>query len=627
MGMDLQTGNVAPRVSVIIVTYRSTKELPDCVGSLLQQSVPSEVLLVDNASPDATPQMASDFAERFENVYAILNRENVGLAAGNNCALGRCHGDYVLILNPDTVLPSDSLRRMVHFLDENPDIGVLGPKCVYEDGTPHVSFHRNWGILHILAWRISPYRLVRKLYDRSSRYQFHDVLFVSGACLLIRRHIFEAIGGYDPEYFLTVEDAADLCIRAKATGSRVVFFPDAQVFHYTGRSATQTPYLVVWQGIRGTIYHFLKHKGKLQALFISVLLGLAAAVRVVVAGLLGVPNRRYRVVARIYATALRDLLLRNPIRTHRAADRRPETKRMEGSSLVAGGTNHSAPRVHIVTLNWNNYSDTASLLASLGQLSRGNCALVVVDNGSTDGSASQIRNAFPDVKVVETGRNLGFAGGCNAGIRYALSRGADFIWLLNNDTTADPAALQGLIVTAQSTPEIGACGSAIYAMDDPQRLQAWGGGHINFWLGRSRHFLHRVHQESLEFITGASMLIRREAIDDVGLLDEQFFMYWEDADFCFRLRRAGWKLGVAGDSRIWHKGSASVGKESARLDQYFNASARRFFRKHAPIPFVPIWVGSALRIGKRALKGDWIRARAVLSKVPDREKTRIVDVS
>ena len=617
--MDSQNGNPAPRVSVVIVTYRSTKELSGCIESLLQQPVPIEVLLIDNASPDSTPEMVSNYTERFDNVYAILNRKNIGLSAGNNCALGRCHGDYVLMLNPDTVLPSGSLRRMIRFLDKNPDIGVLGPKCLYEDGTPHVSFHRHWGMLHVLAWRVFPYRFVRKLYDCFSHFTLQDVLFVSGACLLIRRQIFEAIGGYDPEYFLTVEDAIDLCIRAKATGSRIVFFPDAQVFHYTGRSATQTPYLVVWEGIRGTIYHFLKHKGTLHAVLVSGMLGLSAAVRIAVAGIFGVANRHYRTIARIYAAVLRDLLLRNPVRVNGATIHLSEKKVADTPSLTTHNSPHLKPTVHIVVLNWNNYPDTASLLSSLRQANDDNHEIVVVDNGSTDGSASQLRNTFSDVKVIETVRNLGFAGGCNVGIRHALSRGADFVWLLNNDTTIDPGALEALIDKAQSDTRIGACGSAIYSVEDPQRLQAWGGGHINFWLGRSRHFLHAVPDESIEFITGASMLIRREAIADVGLLDDRFFMYWEDADFCFRLRKAEWRLSVAGDARVWHKGSSSVGKETAKLDLYFNASARRFFRKHAPIPFLPIWIGSALRMGKRAVKGDWIRARAVLGAVPDRE--------
>ncbi len=276
-------------------------------------------------------------------------------------------------------------------------------------------------------------------------------------------------------------------------------------------------------------------------------------------------------------------------------------------------------KVGIVLLNWNGWKDTCACLESLRRLDAVKFEVIVVDNASTNGSASQIRRRYPEARLIETGRNLGFAGGCNVGIRHLIEQRFDFVWLLNNDTCVGPGALQALVSKARRSRNMGAIGSVIHPSDRRTSIEAWGGGYVDFWLGRSRHFQHPVPDQSLEFITGASMLIRKEAIEDVGLLDERFFMYWEDADFCFRLRRAGWQLGVADESRIWHKGSASVGKESAKLDLYFNASARRFFRKHAPIPSLPIWMGSALRIGKRAVKGDWIRARAVLGAVPDRE--------
>jgi len=268
-------------------------------------------------------------------------------------------------------------------------------------------------------------------------------------------------------------------------------------------------------------------------------------------------------------------------------------------------------KVGIVLLNWNGWRDTCACLQSLRQLRSHDFDVVVVDNASTDDSPSRIGNAFPEITLLETGRNLGFAGGCNVGIRHLLDRGCDLFWLLNNDTAVEAGALQALLDKASSDQRLGAIGSAIHCTDNGKRLQAWGGGYVNFWLGRSRHFIRPVPDRSLEFITGASMMIRREAIDDIGLLDERFFMYWEDADYCFRLREAGWRLGVAGDSHIRHKGSASVGKGSANMDRYFNASAARFFEKHAPTPGIAVWTGAALRIGKRMLSGDFERARAV----------------
>jgi len=315
--------DVRPRVSVIIVTYRSANEISDCVESLLRQRVPVEIFLIDNASPDNTPDVVTDYAARFENIHATLNKENIGLAAANNLPLGKCQGKYVLILNPDTLCRPDTLERMADFLDSNPDVGVVGPKNVYADGTPHASFHRQWGILHVVIWRVMPYRFVRMLYDRLSSYKRQDLLFVSGACLLLRRSIFEQIGGYDPEYFLTVEDACDLCIRARETGCRVVLLPDSEVLHIGGRSANRVPYIVVWEGYRRTVYHFITHKGMAQALVVSFLLIVSSAARAVIAAILGITKKQYRDVARIYANVFWNLLVRNPIRA-KAYDLAPQ---------------------------------------------------------------------------------------------------------------------------------------------------------------------------------------------------------------------------------------------------------------------------------------------------------------
>lgn len=270
-------------------------------------------------------------------------------------------------------------------------------------------------------------------------------------------------------------------------------------------------------------------------------------------------------------------------------------------------------KVAIVVLNWNSWPDTAACLRSLQRLHYENYKVIVVDNGSTNDSVTHLGDEFRWITLIETGKNLGFAGGCNVGIRQALGEGADFVWLLNNDTTVDSEALRFLVETAKSDPTIAAVGSAVYAMNEPRELQAWGGGHINFLLGRSRHFLKPVSNHALDYITGASLLIRRRALESVGLLDEGFFFSWEDADLGMRLRRAEWKLAVAGESKIWHKETASLHGKNAVLDTYFNRAANRFFRKYALVPQIPVYIGVALRVAKRLLAGDWERARAVWS--------------
>jgi len=269
------------------------------------------------------------------------------------------------------------------------------------------------------------------------------------------------------------------------------------------------------------------------------------------------------------------------------------------------------PSVAVLLLNWNNYPDAAKCLESLRDLEYSDFHVIVLDNGSTDDSLSRIEETFPDIEVMKLGANFGFAKGNNVGIRSALQRGAEYIWLLNTDTVVIPGSLTAMVELAEKDEKIGAVGSAIYSMLEREKLRAWGGGYIDFLFGRALQFETFVNNERIEFLTGASLLLRREALESVGLLDENFFMYWEDADYCYRLRRAGWKLAVAADSKVWHKEQGSIGKKSLALDVYFNRSAVHFFKKHASSPLIPILGSLPRRMVRWALKGDWGRVRKV----------------
>lgn len=267
-------------------------------------------------------------------------------------------------------------------------------------------------------------------------------------------------------------------------------------------------------------------------------------------------------------------------------------------------------RVDVVVLNWNGWQDTLDCLASLARLDYPDFRLLVVDNGSSDGSAARISAAMPGVELLQTGANLGFGGGCNAGLRHALAGDAEYVWLVNSDATVDSRALSALVKVADQNPALGSVGSVLHEADKTGVIQLWGGGRVNLWLGLSRH---QISPGMPDFISGASVLLRRAALQEVGLFDDQaFFMYWEDTDLAFRLRGAGWQLAVADKSRIWHKQSATLGKGSPLLDQYFTQSAVRFFRRHAPVPFIPISLMLLRLLFKRLAMGNFVRVRAVL---------------
>ncbi|MEO7106180.1 MAG: glycosyltransferase family 2 protein, partial [Rhodoferax sp.] len=189
-------------------------------------------------------------------------------------------------------------------------------------------------------------------------------------------------------------------------------------------------------------------------------------------------------------------------------------------------------RVAIVVLNWNGWRDTRACIASLQALVYCNFNILLVDNGSTDDSVAQFEQALPSIELVQTGANLGFGGGCNVGIQHALDHGADYIWLINSDATVDPGALTAMVQMANEQPALGAVGSLLFDAERKAQLQLWGGGRVNLWLGRS---VHRLEPGRLDFVSGASVLLRRAALAQVGLFDaERFFMYWEDTDLGFR---------------------------------------------------------------------------------------------
>ena len=266
--------------------------------------------------------------------------------------------------------------------------------------------------------------------------------------------------------------------------------------------------------------------------------------------------------------------------------------------------------VVVVVLNWNGWQDTVACLESLQRQSYASFELLVVDNDSSDDSVAQIKKVMPGVELLQSGANLGFGGGCNVGIRQACLKSADYVWLINSDAMADPHALSALVRIADETEALASVGSVLYEADSTNQVQLWGGGRVRLWSGQCKS---QRAAAPLDYISGASLLLRCAAIKKVGLFDEStFFMYWEDADLSFRLRRAGWQLAVAEDSQVWHKQSASLGKQSAMLDQYFTQSGTRFLRRYAPIPFVSVFLMLGRMLTKRLLTGQLTRARAVV---------------
>ena len=249
--------------------------------------------------------------------------------------------------------------------------------------------------------------------------------------------------------------------------------------------------------------------------------------------------------------------------------------------------------VHVVIVNWNGWRDTAECLLSCLRLRGVRSVPVVVDNGSTDGSVGRLRGLFPDLRVIGNETNLGFAAACNVGIRAAIEAGAEFVWLLNNDTVVDPDALAELVHALRSRPAAAFAGSKIYYAAQPDVLW-FAGGELPF-IGSEpcHHGLDETdvgrHDEvtSCGFITGCSLLVRTSAIAAIGLMPEAYFVYWEDVDWNERAADAGFQRLYVPASRVWHNVSASSngpsGCRDPLVDRYCMRNAILFYRWHRPL--------------------------------------------
>jgi hypothetical protein len=243
------------------------------------------------------------------------------------------------------------------------------------------------------------------------------------------------------------------------------------------------------------------------------------------------------------------------------------------------------PQVFTVILNWNGLADTRECLESLRRIDYPNYRTIVVDNGSEDAEATALRSEFGDsIELIESPANLGFAGGMNLGIRQALERGADYVLLLNNDTTVDPGFLSELVSAVDALDDAAAACPKAYYYDEPEIIYSTGGS-VNLWTGTARQVGNGQkdsgqYDEVAErgYADGVCMLIPRRAIEAVGLLDDDYFAYWEETDWCARARKMGMRCYYVPGARIWHK-AARVQAPTNKYRFLFRRNALMFVRK------------------------------------------------
>lgn len=241
--------------------------------------------------------------------------------------------------------------------------------------------------------------------------------------------------------------------------------------------------------------------------------------------------------------------------------------------------------IYIITLNWNGYNDTSELLESLKKINSPEFRVLVVDNNSTGDDANKLEKNYNGfINLIQCDSNLGFAGGNNIGIKQALNENADYILLINNDTIVEPDFLNVLIDKILYEKDIGIVAPKINYYNKPEKVWSAGGKikkirSSGFAIGDIDESKIIADDRYVDFVSGCCMLIKKEVFQKVGFFDKNFFLYVEDTDFCYRVRKSGFKILLAHSSKIYHKIHNSTQNELQIIPLYYTTRNRLYLAK------------------------------------------------
>ena len=283
---------------------------------------------------------------------------------------------------------------------------------------------------------------------------------------------------------------------------------------------------------------------------------------------------------------------------------------------------HSFPPVCILTTTWNQIDKTIACLNSVSALQYPDVSVLLVDNGSEDNTTAIVTEQFPWVNVIPLPENLGFAKGYNIGLRAALQDNYPYIFLINNDTILASDCLDFLVEEIFAAPDIGMVTAKIYYADDPKRIWS-AGGKLNQRtleaVKKGDNQIDRGQWEDaldIDFAPLCAVLINKILLEEIGLLDESFFVYYEDMDFCRRVRASGFRIRLQPKAHMWHSVASSSGGSNSPHERYWMArSSVCYYAKHArgkqKLLVLLLRTGSAFRTtGKLLRAGNTLALRA-----------------
>ena len=253
-----------------------------------------------------------------------------------------------------------------------------------------------------------------------------------------------------------------------------------------------------------------------------------------------------------------------------------------------------SPKVGVVIVNWNRKEDVLRCISSVLLSDYDHYQILVVDNASSDGSIEAIEESYPEVVILKAEKNLGFTGGNNLGIHWALDRQFEWVLLLNNDVIIAPDAIRLMVEAIQQDPTIGIAGPIVYHAKQPKIIQSAGGSIDKYWntahRGQNQPDQGQYSQVAdVQWVTGCALMARLEMVRRIGLLDERFFAYSEEVDWCLRAHRDGWKIQCVPWAHVWHAGVSTDYNPEPYITYYTVRNHLLLLAKHHSSVWVRIY--------------------------------------
>jgi len=521
------------KVSVIIPVWNNAELTKNCLVSLSENTRYGdyEVIIIDNNSTDETPDLLKGLSG---NVRTITNSENAGFAKANNQGAAVAAGEYLLFLNNDTRVEPGWMEQLVRVLENDPDVSAAGSKLLYPDGSIQ---HAGVIIVDDIPQK-DPLKALNRYRGQPDAIADANLMktfqCVTGACLMVRKSCFMQAGGFHEGYLNGYEDV-DLCFKLQEMGRKLVYQPDSRVVHYESQSGPER-----FASARENI-DLLHHRW------------------------LGKVHPDYRI---------------EPDGAHVETG---EGKIGPYSCPAKTGAGVHAVLVSIIIPAYNQVAYTRACIESIKRHTPEPHEIIVVDNGSTDGTRTCLENRRdPGFLLITNETNQGFARACNQGIKAATG---EFLVILNNDTMVTDGWIRGLITVARGDTRIGMVGpvsnfvGSTDQFDRPAPYNDLEGMEAHADALRRDNTGKYTYVDRLIFFC---VLIKRRLVDSIGLLDESYELgNYEDDDFCWRARSAGWRMAVAPHVFIHHFGSKTFAAHQETLDhdRLMQINAERFCTK------------------------------------------------